>query len=171
MCSFSHSPFSQPMSFSFLNFLFPRHHVPRDPGPPRTYILYTRAALPIIKIKRTRPLSASVACAPCYSALLLGRWPMAASCIHGCIARFSVFAISIPRLMTHAGVVASSRLMRRDLHSVCFSSALHTAARPGPRPRQRVWSAVDMGDRATFKATQEGDALGLLGRLLGPGYF
>ena len=33
--------------------------------------------------------------------------------------------------------------MRRDLYSICFSSALHTAARPGPRPRQRVWSAVD----------------------------
>ena len=42
--------------------------------------------------------------------------------------------------------------MRRDLYSVCFSSALHTAARPGPRPRQRVWSAVNMGNRATFKA-------------------
>ena len=66
--------------------------------------------------------------------------------------RFSVFAISIPRLRTHAGAVASSRLMRRDLHSICFSSALHTAARPGPRPRQRVWSAVNMGNRATFKA-------------------
>ena len=66
--------------------------------------------------------------------------------------RFSVFAISIPQLRTHAGVVASSRLMRRDLYSICFSSALHTAARPGPRPRQRVWSAVNMGNRATFKA-------------------
>ena len=66
--------------------------------------------------------------------------------------RFSVFAISIPQLRTHAGVVAGSRLMRRDLHSICFSSALHTAARPGPRPRQRVWSAVNMGNRATFKA-------------------
>ena len=51
--------------------------------------------------------------------------------------RFSVFAISIPRLRTHAGAVASSRLVRRGLYSVCFSSALHTAARPGPRPRQR----------------------------------
>ena len=48
--------------------------------------------------------------------------------------------------------MASSRLMRRDLYSICFSSALHTAARPGPRPRQRVWSAVNMGNRATFKA-------------------
>jgi hypothetical protein len=52
--------------------------------------------------------------------------------------RFSVFAISIPRLRTHAGGVASSRLVRRDLHSVCFSPALQTAARPGPRPRHRV---------------------------------
>ena len=69
--------------------------------------------------------------------------------------RFSVFAISIPQLRTHAGVVAGSRLMRRDLHSICFSSALHTAARPGPRPRQRVWSAVNMGNRATFKARLE----------------
>ena len=70
--------------------------------------------------------------------------------------RFSVFAISIPWLRTRAGVVASSRLMRRDLYSICFSSALHTAARPGPRPRQRVWSAVDMGNRATFKAARPG---------------
>ena len=36
--------------------------------------------------------------------------------------RFSVFAISIPRRRTHAGAVASSRLVRRDLRSVCFSS-------------------------------------------------
>ena len=69
--------------------------------------------------------------------------------------RFSVFAISIPRLRTHAGAVASSRLMRRDFYSICFSSALHTTARPGPRPRQRVWSAVNMGNRATFKARLE----------------
>ena len=51
--------------------------------------------------------------------------------------RFSVFAISIPRRRTHAGAVASSRLVRRDLRSVCFSSphfdtffAPPTAARP-----------------------------------------
>ena len=72
--------------------------------------------------------------------------------LHGVRFRFSVFAISIPRLRTHAGVVASSRLVSRGLYSICFSSALHTAARPGPRPRQRVWSAVNMGSRATFKA-------------------
>ena len=42
------------------------------------------------------------------------------------VSRFSVFAISIPRLRTHAGAVASSRLRRRDFYSSCFSSALHT---------------------------------------------
>ena len=36
--------------------------------------------------------------------------------------------ISIPRLRTHAGAVASSRLVRRDLYSVCFSSVPPTAA-------------------------------------------
>ena len=49
--------------------------------------------------------------------------------------RFSVFAISIPQLRTHAGVVASSRLVRRDLYSVCFSSVPPTATRPGSAPQ------------------------------------
>ena len=48
--------------------------------------------------------------------------------------RFSVFAISIPRLRTHAGAVASSRLVRRDVYSFCFSSATPTA-RGTPRIR------------------------------------
>ena len=36
--------------------------------------------------------------------------------------RFSVFAISIPRLRTHAGAVAGSRLVHGDVYSVWFSS-------------------------------------------------
>ena len=54
--------------------------------------------------------------------------------------RFSVFGFrhfDSPAL-THAGVVAASRLVRRDVYSICFSSVLHNAARPGPRPRQHL---------------------------------
>ena len=40
--------------------------------------------------------------------------------LHGCCFRFSVFAISIPRLRTHAGGVASSRLVRRLVLSLLF---------------------------------------------------
>ena len=68
--------------------------------------------------------------------------------------RFSVFAISIPRLRTHAGVVASSRLVRRDLYSVCFPSVPPTAARPGSAPQATCYSAV-LRIRATFKARLE----------------
>ena len=65
--------------------------------------------------------------------------------------RFSVFAISIPRLRAHAGAVASSRLVRRDLYSFCFSSVPPTAARPGSAPQATCYSAV-LRIRATFKA-------------------
>ena len=53
--------------------------------------------------------------------------------LHGVRFRFLVFAISIPRLRTHAGAVASSRLVRRDLYSICFSSALYTGTHRTPR--------------------------------------
>ena len=68
--------------------------------------------------------------------------------------RFSVFAISIPQLRAHAGAVAGSRLVRRDLHSFCFSSVPPTAARPGSAPQATCYSAV-LRIRATFKARLE----------------
>ena len=62
---------------------------------------------------------------------------------------FRYFAISIPQLRTHAGAVAGSRLVRRDLHLVaaaCWLWSLVVASRgrgrgsmrprtPRPRPR------------------------------------
>ena len=66
--------------------------------------------------------------------------------------RFSVFAISIPRLRTHAGVVASSRLVRRDLHSVasscfflllglsCFLLCPVSASSFGRRPQESIFA-------------------------------
>ena len=68
--------------------------------------------------------------------------------------RFSVFAISIPQLRAHAGAVAGSRLVRRDLYSFCFSSVPPTAARPGSAPQATCYSAV-LRIRATFKARLE----------------
>ena len=65
--------------------------------------------------------------------------------------RFSVFAISIPQLRAHAGAVAGSRLVRRDLYSFCFSSVPPTAARPGSAPQATCYSAV-LRIRATIKA-------------------
>ena len=66
--------------------------------------------------------------------------------------RFSVFTISIPQLRTHAGVVAGSRLVRRDLYSVCFSSAPPTTA--GSAPRQDVFRRAPTGCTETKKTNR-----------------
>ena len=59
------------------------------------------------------------------SRVLLLRWGFRFSAF-----AISIFSIEISRLRTHAGVVADSRsrLVRRDLYSFCFPSALRTAA-------------------------------------------
>ena len=95
---------------------------------------------PLSSFKANQPVQLQCGAAPCWIHKNIFKFSSNGnlSTRNKALALVSVFPISIPqpRLTTHAGVVAGSRPVGRICYSVFFSSALHTAARPGPGPRR-----------------------------------